>query len=216
MRAFVRPLLIAAAMAGALVTAVAPAGAASCVTLDRGHVDVVGVAYEDGALHLHVHDEESDTEYAPQDVKLAVRPEALTAVPDDPAYAFLGTPGAPVWILPQSQNPDLLWAGLGAEEVEPGDLRDDSVEVRFRVLSAPGDLAIFTEDAFGAPEQVLVDTGDASPDVVTLSAGSHVHADWAFEKPGHYWLVVDASARRAVDGTRVATEPALYHFVVGS
>ncbi|MGW2064601.1 hypothetical protein OG894_05225 [Streptomyces sp. NBC_01724] len=39
---------------------------------------------------------------------LHVKPEAETTVPSNAAFSFLGSPGDPLWIPPQSSNPDLL------------------------------------------------------------------------------------------------------------
>lgn len=39
---------------------------------------------------------------------LHVKPEAETTVPSNAAFSFLGSPGDPLWIPPQSSSPDLL------------------------------------------------------------------------------------------------------------
>ncbi|MET7548507.1 hypothetical protein ACWGN9_19710 [Streptomyces sp. NPDC055775] len=48
---------------------------------------------------------------------LHVKPEAETTVPSNAAFSFLGSPGDPLWIPPQSSSPDLLYAGWAAHEV---------------------------------------------------------------------------------------------------
>lgn len=205
---------LAAVLTAALVASAAPAQATERVVLERGHVDVVGVAYEDGRLHLHVHDEsvEPGVEWEPEQVKFRVLPQAETTVPADPAFTFLGAAGDPVWILPQVENPDLLWAGFGTEELDEGILRDDTVTVTV-AGTGPGDLAIYTENVFGLPADILVDTGDGQPDSFTLAAGDHMHANWAFEKPGHYWFLVTVTGKLASNGKTVA-DAGLYHFHV--
>jgi surface-anchored protein len=184
------PALVAVAFgAGAL-----PAAATPVVVLSQGHVDAVDVHYEEGELELHVHDETVDpsVERDPADVVFRVLPGAETTVPDDPAYAFLGQAGAPVWVLPEAQNPDLLWPGLSTEEIEPG---------------------VFTTDAFGTPT-VLANSGDGTPDQLTLTTGGHQHVNWGFTSTGTYKVVVQACGTLA-DGTRVASDPAVYTFQVG-
>lgn len=215
MRTPIRLLVASGALVGALVATAAPAQANSQVVISQGHVDVIGVAYEDGELNLHIHDESVDpgVEREPEDVKFQVLPGAETTVPADPSYAFLGNAGDPVWILPQVENPDLIWPGFGTEEIEPGVFQNDSVKVTFKALAGPGELAIFTEDAFGLPADVLVDSGDGLPDAVTLPAGDHLHANWAFDAPGHYWLLVKASGKLAATGATVS-DTGLYHFQV--
>lgn len=216
MRNPVRLLITTGALVGALVLTGGPAQATAVVTISQGHVDVIGVAYEDDALHVHVHDEtvEPDVEREPEDVKFQVLGTAKTTVPDDPAYGFLGTPGAPVWVLPQTQNPDLLWPGIGAEELEPGVFKDDTVKICFRAIRGPGDVALYTEDAFGQPANVLVDSGDGLPDSISLRAGDHLHANWAFEKAGHYRLLVSATGTLAANNQTVTSGLSVYHFQV--
>lgn len=215
MRHPVRLLIAAGVMAGTLIAG-APAQAADQVVLSRGHVDVIGVAYEGGELELAVHDESSgeEVEYAPENVQLHALPGARTTVPTDPAYAFLGKAGSPVWVLPETQNPDLLWAGFGAEELESGVLENDTVDVEFLSLRGPGKLAVYTDDVFGSPETVLVNSGDGLPDTVTLHAGDHSHANWAFTKAGTYQVRVKLCGHLAANGRSVQSRTATYTFKV--
>jgi surface-anchored protein len=192
-----------------------PAEAASSrVVLDQGHVDVIGIAFEDGAFNVHVHDDEHDIEYTPTQVQLVAKPGSEVAVPADPQYSFLGTPGARAWVLPQVQDPELLWPGIGSEEVAAGVFTNDSLKVDVVGVSGPGDLSIFTTDAFGAPT-VLVDSGNGLPDRINTSAGGHLHANWAFEAAGTYQVKVRVSGTLAATGQRVSSAIATYCFKVG-
>lgn len=215
MRTRTRMLLTSGALIGALVATAAPAQASHQVVIGQGHVDVIGVAYEEGEFNLHIHDESVDpgVEREPHEVRFQVKAGAETTVPANPAYGFLGAAGDPVWILPQVQNPDLVWPGIGTEEIEAGMFQNDSINVTFAFVAGPGDVAIYTEDAFGLPASVLVDSGDGLPDTITVPAGDHLHANWAFDAPGHYWLLVTASGRLAATGRNVA-DAGLYHFQV--
>jgi surface-anchored protein len=212
MRVPARLLLLPAALALAVATA-APAQATGGITLSQGHVDVFGVAYEDGELHLHVHAEDAGGEYQPHEVNLLVKREARTTVPDDPAYSFLGTPGSPVWVLPEVEDPDLLFAGLATEEIEPGTFAGDTVTVSVVAVLGPGGFSIFTTDPFGAPAK-LADSQDGLPDHIQLPAGTHAHANWAFEAAGTYLLGVRASGVLAATGDRVTSDLAVYRFTV--
>ncbi|WP_045744902.1 choice-of-anchor M domain-containing protein [Actinoplanes rectilineatus] len=216
MRNSLRLLAGSGFLAASLAGVAGPAQAHPAVpptVLSSGHVDAVDVEYEDGQLELAVHDEESDAEFAPSEVVLLVKKAAQTAVPDDANYAFLGDPGDSVWILPEIQNPDLLWAGLSTEELEAGVFAGDQVSIDVQNVRGPGDVAVFTSDAVGTPN-VLVDSGDGLPDTVALGAGSHEHVNWAFERPGTYKLTVSASATLAGSGETVTSEPATYTFKV--
>lgn len=151
MRMRTRSLLVALGTIAALAIGAAPAQAAT-VVLNQGHADVIGVAYEEGELHVHVHDEtvEPGVEREPCDVIIEVKSSAQLAVPDDPAYSFLGDPGDPIWVLPQIEDPNLLFAGIGTEEIEPGALLNDSVKIKLAGIYGPGHFSLFTTDEFGA------------------------------------------------------------------
>lgn len=212
--ALLLPTLVTTAAAMALAGAV-PAAATPVVVIEQGHIDAVDVHYEDGGLELHIHDETADppVERDPADVVLRVRPGARTSVPDDPAYRFLGAAGAPVWILPQTQDPELLWPGLSTEELESGVFAGDTVTLTLRRVRGPGALSLFTTDAVGAPT-VLANSGDGTPDRLALATGGHRHANWGFTRAGVYLVTFQATATLA-DGTRVTSDPAVYTFQVG-
>lgn len=213
LRTSLRLLAGSGALAVAVTGLAAPAQAAPVaapLVLSTGHVDAVDVEYEDGELELAVHDEESDTEYAPSEVVLYVKNQAKTTIPADPAYAFLGTPGTPVWLLPEVQDPDLLWAGFSTEELDPAVVA--GVDVAIEQVRGPGDIAIYTQDATGTPD-VLVDSTDGLPDTVALGAGAHEHVNWAFGKAGTYKFKVSATAE-LTSGETVTSEAAWYTFKV--
>jgi surface-anchored protein len=213
MRKPYRVVLPAAAVL-ALTGIAVPADAAPRVVLDQGHVDVIGIAFENGAFDVHVHDEGTDIEYAPSQVQLVAKPASEIAVPDDPAYRFLGAPGAQAWVLPQVQDPELLWPGIATEEIEPGVFAGDTLKVDLVDASGPADVSIFTTDSFGTPT-VLVDSGDGLPDSLNTTAASHLHANWAFEAPGYYTLKVRVSGTLAATGKKVTSSIATYCFKVG-
>ncbi|MFJ8580972.1 choice-of-anchor M domain-containing protein [Micromonospora sp. NPDC093277] len=199
--------------AGVLAWAV-PAQA-STVRLSQGHVDAVDVAFEDGQFAISVHDEtvHPDVERDPADVVFVAKPQAAATVPDDARYAFLGRPGATVHILPEVQDENLLWAGLATEELEAGVFAGDIVQIRFTRVIGPDGFSLFTTDPVGAPN-VLVDSEDGLPDVVTRPVGSHMHANWAFEKPGTYRIRVDVTGKLAATGKRVTSTPVWLTFQV--
>lgn len=204
-----------AALAGALVLTIGasvPAHAAPLVTLDTGHVDVVDVEYADGGFELHIH-HETQGELDPADVLLRALPKAKTTVPDDPAYAFLGAPGRPVWILPQVQDPDLLFAGLSTEELEPGVFADDQVTLTLCAVSGPGKISAFTTDAVGNPG-IVFNSRDGLPDVTSLTTGAHKHVNWAFTAAGTYRVTLHASARLAANNQVITSEPTTVTFKV--
>ncbi|MEU7588159.1 choice-of-anchor M domain-containing protein [Micromonospora sp. NPDC049230] len=218
MRSTMRHLLASGVLGVALVATALPAQAAptAAVVFNTGHLDLVDVAYEDGALEVGVHDEDNDVEYGAGEVKLIVKRQAKVTVPADPAFAFLGTPGvSTVWVLPQIQNSNLIWPGIAAEEIGVGVFAGDALTLSVRSVDGPGQLAIYTENAVGQPT-VLADSGDGLPDAITVTAGDHSHANWAFDKAGAYRVTVRATGTLAATGQRVTSEPATLRFTVKS
>lgn len=188
--------------------AVATPAQAAPIVLAEGHVDVVDVAYEGGQLEIAIHDEETDTEYEPSEVLLVAKKESATPVPTDPAFSFLGAPGATVYVLPDTETEGLLFPGLAAEEVESGVFLNDQVTIRFKQVVGPDGFSLFGYNPDGSPNK-RVDSEDGLPDSIVLGAGAHAHTNWAFEKAGKYWIKVDATAKLASTGATV-TSPATW------
>lgn len=180
--------------------------------LTNEHVDI-GVAFEDGEWDLHIHDETNDVEYEPSGAVLSVGAMARAKVTADPAFAFLGKPGSTVWILPQVQNPDLIFLGFGAEEIPPGLFLNDSYELHLKKVKG-GHFAVWDVDSFGTP-QVLMNTRDGigEADVFIGQAQGHQDLNWAFSKPGRYRVTFEARATLA-DGTVVSSGDVTYRFDV--
>ncbi len=177
----------------------------------------IGIAFEDDAFNLHVHHEATDTEYAPDQALLHIAAVAQTTVPSNDSFRFLGPSGAPVWILPQAENPKLLFLGLAAEEITNGVFVADQVNLALVSVEGPGNVAVYTVDGFGVP-QVKWNSADGldNQDAYTLSTGGHQHVNWAFSKPGYYRLGLQASGTLSAGNKAVTSEVAYYHFEVVS
>ncbi|MCW6003371.1 choice-of-anchor M domain-containing protein, partial [Micromonospora sp. CPCC 205371] len=194
-----------------------PAQAGALVVLSQGHADIVDVAYEEGAFEIAVHDEtvEPDVERDPADVLFWAKPESAIAVPDDSRYAFLGNPGATVYVLPEFENEALLFAGIATEELEPGVFAGDTVSLRFKKVIGPDGVSLFSTDPAGNPT-VVVDSENGLPDTITLPVGTHMHQNWAFEKAGYYAIKVDVTGVLAGTTTTVTSDAVWLKFKVGS
>ncbi len=190
--------------------------------LDHGHIDAIDAAYEDDELGIMIHDEsdDQDVERDPARTILVVKSAAKVSVPDE-RFAFLGSVGADVWVLPQNEidaeAANILWPGIATEEIEPGVFLNDQVRVRIRNVFGPNGFSLFLspDDETSAP-QVLADSEDTGRDVITLPTSTHTHANWAFEAPGVYFVRVDVRGRLAsVPGTPWVNSPvATLKFVV--
>ena len=165
--------------------------------LFEGHADV-GIDYDAESNHwnLHVHDEANDQEYSPPtETLLFVRSNAHGTVPAGAEWSFLGSPGGEVWTLPSVQNPNLLFLGIGSEEIADGTFAGDQFTLALKNVIGPGHFALFDYDSFGDPV-VWMNTRDGidGADAVTMSSGRHSHANWSFSAPGDYTLWFEASA----------------------
>ncbi|QOC92503.1 choice-of-anchor M domain-containing protein [Micromonospora craniellae] len=211
---------LAALIGGAVIAAgvaLAPpaASAAEKVVLSKGHTDAVDVHYADGELSLKVHDDTVNPSVTrdPADVIFQVLPEAAMPVPDDPRFAFLGSPGSQIWLLPLTQDPDLLWPGWNTTTLGAGLFTGDKVKLSLVDVAGPGAVSVFSQDTFGNP-LIRFRSDDGLPDAIDVPIRTHVHANWAFSAEGAYTLTFQADATRT-DGTPISTGPIPYSFVVG-
>jgi surface-anchored protein len=208
-------LLVAVLAAVSATLAARPVLAQEPVVLSVGHTDAVDIHYEDGRLSLRVKDDtvEPTREHDPADVIFQVLPGARTQVPDFPEYAFLGNPGDPIWVLPQSQDPALLWPGWRTESLSQGTFQGNRLQLTLVGVQGPGLVSVFGQNPIGQPI-IQWSTHDGLPDTIPVSIPTHAHANWAFGAEGRYTLTFRADATLA-DGTAVSTGPVDYHFVVG-
>jgi surface-anchored protein len=189
----------------------APVLLANPTVLTMGEVDI-GIAYEAGAWDLHAHDEVNDVEYAPDEALFCVPAHAAAIVPADPLFSFLGAAGSTVFILPQTEDPSLLYLGIAAEEIAPGDFQGDKVNLTLVGLTGPGQFSLFTVDGGGIPT-VIFNSADGLGDVLEVAVGGHAHYNWAFTAPGDYTVGLQASGILA-DGTTTVSDIANYQFKV--
>jgi surface-anchored protein len=135
---------------------------------------------------------------------MVVKADARTAIPNNRQFAFLGDAGSPIWVLPQVQNPALLWPGLNSQEIEAGAIAGNSLTLALVAAHGPAPFALFSTDQFGTPS-VLFNSGDGLPDSIDLPIGTHAHGNWSFRAPGRYALTFQASGRLASGEPLVAT-----------
>lgn len=188
-------------------------------TLWLDHADV-GVNYDltpPGAWDLHVHQDEPPpgTEFEPDEAILGVGAAAQTTVPVGVQWSFLGTAGSSLYVLPQTENPSLLFLGLGTEEMSSGTFLSDQVSLTLRNVSGPGHFAMYDVNMFGSPT-VFMNSRDgiAGSDAITLTAGGHRHVNWAFSEPGTYQIDFEASGTLAGGGPFTSSGPVTYTFEV--
>ena len=190
-----------------------PPTATGRVVLDRGHVDAVATRLLPDGLHIQVKDGTvagATTWREPADVDFKVTSAARTALPASPQLAFIGAAGKQVYLLPQTQRADVLWAGWSTEELRPADVTGP-VAWSLTAVEGPGAFGLFTTGSFGEPS-VLFNSTDGLPDKQSVPLGTHAHANWVFAEPGRYRLTFTATAPGA-GGPLTDTET--YTFTVG-
>ncbi|MBB4908716.1 choice-of-anchor M domain-containing protein [Actinophytocola algeriensis] len=182
--------------------------------LSQGHVDV-GPRFTDGEWTLMVHDATSDPSvwrHLDRTV-FQVSDAGVLPVPDDPAYSFIGLPGTPVHVLPQVQNPDVVWVGWNTQDPEVMATIDGGATLRMSGVDGPGELFVYLQAGnFGAADVLWDSTKDGAQEV-WVDVNTHTHANWVFTEPGVYTVRVEVTAD-LVDGSTVTDSQAL-RFAVG-
>ena len=177
--------------------------------LTEGHTDI-DIGYEDNTFALGISYGEPEQDFDVNNTYLVALPGAHTTVPSDPSFSFLGSPGSGIWILPQVQNPSLLFLGFGAEGIDPGTFLNDQLTLTLENVSGPGSFSIYLNDGFGNPTQWFAG-GNGSQE--TIATGAHTHVNWAFSEPGDYSVTLQGDAQLP-DETPVSTGPVTFMFQV--
>ena len=152
--------------------------------LTEGHTDI-GLAYEDDAWDLHVHAEDTDTEYSPDGALLHVGADTLTARPADAAFDFLGVAaGEDYYRLAQSAVGGQLLLGFGAEEIADGTFEDDEVALTLKAVNGPGHFSIWKSEITGPVVAMATTDGVSAADRLTVPAGSHGDFNFGFSAKG--------------------------------
>lgn len=189
--------------------------------LDAGHIDM-GPKYDDGEWRFLIHDDVAKADAGatsvwryPDETVFHVLDQARLELPDDPAYAFTGAePGAPVWVVPQTQNPDVVWLGWNTQDPEVMKTIDRGVTLSLTGVQGPGTVSVYLQSGtFGEP-QVLWDSRKSGAQPLWVDVNTHTHANWVFTEPGVYLLRLRAEAD-LLDGSHVS-DTRLIRLAVGT
>ncbi|WP_432970334.1 choice-of-anchor M domain-containing protein [Dactylosporangium sp. CA-233914] len=189
--------------------------------LQIGHVDM-GPRFDNGHWRFLIHDDarKADPGAAsvwryPDETVLQVADAARLPVPADPSYTFIGAePATPVWVVPQTQNPGVVWVGWNTQDPQVMQRIDRGVTMSLTGVQGPGIVTVYLNSGdFGKP-QILWDSRKTEPQPVWVDANTHTHANWVFTKPGVYLLQLQVKAQLR-DGT-TASDTQLIRFAVGT
>ncbi|HZX03510.1 TIGR03773 family transporter-associated surface protein [Kribbella sp.] len=178
----------------------------------NGHVDL-GPRFVNGAWTIQLRDDTAaPAVWRPlENVVLQASGKAQLAVPDDPAYTFLGKPGAQVWVIPQVQQAGVVWPGWNTQDPEVAQRIDREVTWTLEDVRGPGKFTLFLNSDFGRPAPVF-DSSKPFPQETGIDGNTHVHGNWTFDAQGTYLLAIAMTAK-LTDGTTVADRRTLRLYV---
>lgn len=195
---------------------------AAALYYTAGHGDL-GIAYAGSGefeLHYHIHESSvvdgvalgADTEFEPGELVVSVANPSLPR-PSDASYGFMGViAGAPVWTLPEVEDPARPTFGIGSEELDPLDFTGN-LTLSLLSVSGPGAFSLWEDDGFGGAIARLASAdGITGADSLGLTPGGHSHFNWSFTQPGIYEIMFQVDGIHAIDGA--ATGTATYTFEV--
>ncbi|XVS60991.1 choice-of-anchor M domain-containing protein [Actinosynnema sp. CA-299493] len=189
-----RLIRVLLATTAALLLVQPAANAEPPLVIADGHIDL-GPRMVEGEWTLQIRDDTADGPVwrDPADVVLQVADAARTTVPDDPAYAFLGAPGADIWVLPQVQDQEVVWPGWNTQDPGIAEVAGREVDWRLHGVEGPGRFELFLTGNFGTPETIF-GSDRPYPQETGVETGTHVHGNWVFTAPGAYALDVEMAA----------------------
>ena len=184
-------------------------------SIASGHVDI-GPRYLDGTWTLLVHDDSTDAAVwrSLDETVLRVGDAALLTVPDDPTYAFIGAPaGTDVHVIPQTQNPDVVWLGWNTQDPEVMETIDRGATLTLHDVEGPGEVTMYLQSGTLGDPEVLWSSTTTDPQPIWVDVNTHTHANWVFTEPGVYLVQVELAAD-LVTGEKVSDVRTL-RFAVG-
>lgn len=192
----------------------AAAAAGDPVPLTREHVDL-RILYAPGTtneLYLVARDEDGATNYASTNVVLVVRRAGETVIP--PGFEVFGEPGSPFWILPASQDPEVLYLGVSAEGL-PRNVLAEPLSIRLVRVQAPGWFFVWQFDPDGSLDMKMDSRNGIGPaDVIQPIVGSHGHFNWGFSSNGFCDVTFRVEGRLLGATTNLTAADTTFRFAV--
>ena len=192
------------------------------VEIARGHLDVrLTQASGEGGLTYGLAVKDDSLTNARTSVLRTVGSTTLTVAPNarfvrpaslsDASYDVLGPVGTATYVLPETQNSDIVWPGLSTEGIDYAAL-PEGADLTLHLAQAPegARVAFFQGGTFGAGAKVHFDSSKGDGLVHTTEA-THMHGNWVFSAPGTYRIEVGARS-----GERSLVEPQSFTVIVRS
>jgi|GEM_PF-552617 len=192
---------------------------AQVLTLTNQHMDI-RLQYHPAAsgtnrLHLVLGVDPGPVLLSNHQFYITAHTNAQRIIPANPNFAFLGPAGAPVWILPQTQDPLRPYLGVSAEDLSPADF-DSPMRLELVGVEGPGNFFAYSVSGAGHPPDVkmIFTNGVVSPNhyFTTEIVGSHSHNNWAFSTNGLYRVTFRAVGAPPGAGTNLVGRDVAFAF----
>ena len=190
-----------------------PVVASPSVRLTNAHVDIRVIYDPAAARPLSLVTVNSDQGVAlPADkVVLIAAEKSRLVLPDGTPF---GAGGDPLYILPQSQDPELLYLGFSTEHLSAG-VFQGRLSIALKKVEGPGNFFVWQATSFG-DFRIAMNTADGITEMDRTSplTGSHEHFNWGFSQPGIYHVTFQASGRRLGEGQDLVSDDTVFEFRV--
>jgi len=182
--------------------------------LTHEHTDGLCVRYDataTNALSLVAWQRDAGLDLPTNQVIFVVREQARLTLP---AGTPFGDAGAPFWILPQSQNPALLYLGINVERV-PFGVFSGPISIRLKQFEGPGYFVVWQATGPGQ-YNIRINTRDglSAADTFQPLIGAHEHFNWGFSTTGVYCATFQAVGRRIGETTDITSLESTFLFHV--
>jgi hypothetical protein len=167
----------------------------SRVAFTNEHIDL-RITYTPGEaqpLNLVIRNSDLGVNLPANEVVLVAAEPARLELP--PGFDVFGMAGDPFWILPQSQDPLLLYLGFSAEGLPQG-IFEPRFDIQLVRLDGPGHFFVWQANSFGEIDMRMNSRdGIGIEDRVRPMLGGHDHYNFGFTAGGLYSATFQAIAR---------------------
>ena len=182
--------------------------------LTREHTDGLCVLYNtenSPPLSLIAWQRDAGLDLPTNQVIFVVKEQARLTLP---AGTPFGDAGAPFWVLPQSQNPNLLYLGINVSRV-PADIFSGPISILLKRLEGPGYFMVWQATGPGQ-FNIRINTRDGvgAQDFFQPLIGAHEHFNWGFSTTGVYCATFQAIGQRIGESTNIFSAESTFVFHV--
>lgn len=138
---------------------------------------------------------------------------AKKTVPANPDFAFLGSAGAPIWILPKTQDPLRPYLGISAEDSSVA-VFDNPMRLELVDVQGPGNFTLYDIPTSTPVVNLVFSNGVVSSthDSVDAMLNSHAHFNWAFSTNGLYRVTFRGVGSPVGTGTNLVGRDVTFAF----